>query len=228
MENGDGETYSLMIDALVKDSQEKAALFDAITTMKCVCDKGLWALRWIADESTTFADRLVAFAVVEGVFFSASFCAIYWLKHKNLMPGLAFANELIARDEGLHTDFACMLVHRLVHPPSPERILAIVSDAVAIEESFVTDALPVGQLGMNAAMMVDYVRFVADRLLLELGCEKPWYSANPFPWMELISLQGKSNFFEKRVSEYAKTGVCTSSDDDSLKQSRVFSVDEDF
>ncbi|WP_420317746.1 ribonucleoside-diphosphate reductase small subunit [Ekhidna sp.] len=222
VENIHSETYSLLIDTYVKDPKEKDYLFNAIETMDCVKKKANWALRWIDEGS--FAERLVAFAAVEGIFFSGSFCSIFWLKKRGLMPGLAFSNELISRDEGLHCDFACLLYTDHVKNQLPkETVQEIIKDAVTIEKEFVTDALPVKLIGMNSDLMCQYIEFVADRLLNELGCEKVYNSTNPFDFMEMISLQGKTNFFEKRVGEYQKAGVM---DGDSGKSK--FSLDEDF
>ena len=222
VENIHSETYSLLIDTYVKDPEEKDYLFNAIETMDCVKKKADWALRWIDEGS--FAERLIAFAAVEGIFFSGSFCSIFWLKKRGLMPGLSFSNELISRDEGLHCDFACLLYTSHVKNQLPqETVQHIIKDAVEIEKEFVTDALPVKLIGMNAELMCQYIEFVADRLLGELGCEKVYNSTNPFDFMEMISLQGKTNFFEKRVGEYQKAGVM---DGDSGKSK--FSLDEDF
>lgn len=207
MENIHSETYSLLIDTYVRDPREKRALFAAMDTNPTVRAKGEWALRWIESPRATFAERLVAFAAVEGIFFSGSFCAIFWLKKRGLMPGLAFSNELISRDEGLHCDFACLLHRMLWRPLDPERIREIVVEAVEIEQDFVTASLPVSLIGMNAVLMCRYIEFVADRLLVALGCAKVWEAVNPFDWMELISLAGKTNFFERRVGEYQKAGV---------------------
>lgn len=224
VENIHSETYSLLIDTYVKDPKEKDKLFHAIDTMDCVQKKASWALRWI--EKASFAERLVAFAAVEGIFFSGSFCSIFWLKKRGLMPGLSFSNELISRDEGLHCDFACLLYNNhLINKLSKERITEIITDAVEIEKEFVTDALPVDLIGMNAALMRQYIEFVADRLLGELGCPKVYKVTNPFDFMEMISLQGKTNFFEKRVGDYQKAGVKNSGDE---KSTRTFSLDEDF
>jgi ribonucleoside-diphosphate reductase beta chain len=224
MENIHSETYSLLIDTYIKDPVEKDRLFNALETVPCVGKKGEWALRWINSES--FAERLVAFAAVEGIFFSGSFCSIFWLKKRGLMPGLSFSNELISRDEGMHCDFACLLYTKyLVSKLSKEKVLEIITDAVAIEQEFVTDALPVKLIGMNADLMSQYIEFVADRLLVALGYEKHYHSANPFDFMELISLQGKTNFFEKRVSEYQKAGVKGSAVE---KETVKFKIDEDF
>lgn len=222
MENIHSEMYSLLIDTYIKDGEKKHALFNAIETFPCIEKKAKWAIRWINNDNS-FAERLVAFAAVEGIFFSGSFCAIYWLKKRNLMPGLCFSNEFIARDEGLHCDFACLLFSKFEQKPSKERILEIITEAVSIELEFVTEALSVGLIGMNAHLMGEYIQFCADRLLTELGYEKHYYKENPFSWMEVISLQGKSNFFEKRVSEYARAGITSSREGD-----RVFSVEEDF
>jgi ribonucleoside-diphosphate reductase beta chain len=220
IENIHGETYSLLIDAYVRDEAEKDGLFRAVETVPCVGRKAEWALRWI--ESPDFGERLAAFAAVEGIFFSGSFCSIFWLKKRGLMPGLCFSNELISRDEGLHCDFACLLFSKLQSPPSSERVREIVASAVEIEKDFVSDALPVSLIGMNADMMKQYIEFVADRLLVSLGTGKLYGSANPFPWMEMISMQGKTNFFERRVSEYQKAGVMGEG------EPKVFKVDEDF
>jgi ribonucleoside-diphosphate reductase beta chain len=225
MENIHAETYSLLIDTYIKDNTEKSHLFNALETVPCVTKKGQWALRWINSES--FAERLVAFAAVEGIFFSGSFCSIFWLKKRGLMPGLTFSNELISRDEGLHCDFACLLYTKhLQNKLSKERILEIIKDAVIIEQEFVTDALPVNLIGMNAVLMTQYIEFVADRLLNELGCPKHYHTNNPFDFMEMISLQGKTNFFEKRVAEYQKAGVM--GDKNNSTNSHKFSLDEDF
>ncbi len=222
VENIHSETYSLLIDTYVKDPKEKDYLFHAIETMDCVKKKADWALRWIDEGS--FAERLVAFAAVEGIFFSGSFCSIFWLKKRGLMPGLSFSNELISRDEGLHCDFACLLYNNhLVNKLSVETVQDIIKDAVEIEKEFVTDALPVKLIGMNSDLMCQYIEFVADRLLGELNCPKIYNSTNPFDFMEMISLQGKTNFFEKRVGEYQKAGVM-----DSEKDKAKFSLDEDF
>ena len=223
MENIHSETYSLLIDAYVKDDAEKQKLFHAIETVPCVKKKAEWALRWIKNGS--FAERLVAFAAVEGIFFSGSFCSIFWLKKRGLMPGLAFSNELISRDEGLHCDFACMLYDLLQNKLTVERIHEIIGNAVEIEKEFVGDALPVDLIGMNSKMMSYYIEFVADRLLVALGYSKLFRSANPFDFMELISLQGKTNFFEKRVGEYQKAGVISN---DAKDKNYAFNKDADF
>jgi len=209
IENVHSETYALLIDTYVKDEDEKTHLFRAISTIPCVKDKAGWALRWITS-SDSFAERLVAFSAVEGIFFSGSFCAIYWLKKQGKMPGLTFSNELISRDEGLHCDFACELYKMLKHKLTDERIHAIIADAVKIEKRFVTDALPVSLIGMNAEMMCEYIDFVADRLLVALGHPRLYNTKNPFSWMDMNSLQSKTNFFERRVSEYSKANVTVS------------------
>ena len=220
IENIHSEAYSLLIDTYIKDATEKDRLLHAIDTIECVQKKGQWALRWI--DKGSFAERLVAFAAVEGIFFSGSFCSIFWLKKRGLMPGLSFANELISRDEGLHCDFACLLyTNHLINPLSTEMVTQIITDAVEIEKEFVSSALPVRLIGMNADLMCQYIEFVADRLLLALNCKKVYNAVNPFDFMELISLQGKTNFFEKRVGEYQKAGVKEGS-------SKAFSMDEDF
>jgi len=223
IENIHSETYSLLIDTYVKNSKEKDRLFNAIDTMPFVKKKADWALKWIDEGS--YAERLIAFAAVEGIFFSGSFCSIFWLKKRGLMPGLSFSNELISRDEGLHCDFACMLYNNhLVNKMDPKKVISIITDAVEMEKEFVTEAIPVKLIGMNAELMCQYIEFVADRLLLELNCGKVYNTANPFDFMELISLQGKTNFFEKRVGEYKKAGVSSNVEDDAPK----FSLNEDF
>lgn len=221
MENIHSETYSLLIDTYIKDPKEKDFLFNAIDTLDCVKKKANWALRWI--NQGNFQERLIAFAAVEGIFFSGSFCSIFWLKKRGLMPGLSFSNELISRDEGMHCDFACLLYNNhLVNRLPAETVRDIIMDAVAIEKEFVSDALPVKLIGMNAELMCQYIEFVADRLLVALGLSKAYNSENPFQWMELISITGKTNFFEKRVGDYQKAGVMSSRED------QVFSIDEDF
>ncbi|MDP4679331.1 MAG: ribonucleoside-diphosphate reductase small subunit [Cyclobacteriaceae bacterium] len=223
IENIHSETYSLLIDTYVKNPAEKNKLFNAIETIPCVKKKADWALRWI--DNGSFAERLIAFAAVEGIFFSGSFCSIFWLKKRGLMPGLTFSNELISRDEGLHCDFACLLYNtHLVNQLSKETVTEIIQDAVEIEKEFVTDAIPVKLIGMNAELMCQYIEFVADRLLEELECDKIYKTTNPFDFMDMISLQGKTNFFEKRVAEYQKAGVMNESDEDAHK----FSMSEDF
>jgi len=221
MENIHSETYSLLIDTYIKDAVDKDYLFNAIENMDCVKKKADWALRWI--DNGSFQERLVAFAAVEGIFFSGSFCSIFWLKKRGLMPGLTFSNELISRDEGMHCDFACLLYNdHVTQKLTTEVIEKIIRDAVEIEKEFVSDSLPVNLIGMNAEMMCQYIEFVADRLLISLDCEKIYNAENPFPWMEMISLQGKTNFFEKRVGDYKKAGVM------SKKEEQVFTLDDDF
>ncbi|KAH7920793.1 ribonucleotide reductase small subunit [Leucogyrophana mollusca] len=207
MENIHSETYSLLIDTYIKDPAQREYLFDAVETIPCVKRKADWALKWISDQRSTFAERLVAFAAVEGIFFSGSFASIFWLKKRGLMPGLTFSNELISRDEGMHTDFACLLFSHLKRRPHPDTVKRIITDAVKIEQEFLTDALPVGLIGMNSKLMCQYIEFVADRLLVSLGNDKVYNSTNPFDFMDMISLQGKTNFFEKRVSDYTKANV---------------------
>ena len=220
MENIHAETYALLIDSYIKDPQEKHRLFHAIETVPAVKKKAEWALRWI--EHGSFAERLVAFAAVEGIFFSGSFCSIFWLKKRGLMPGLTFSNELISRDEGLHCEFACLLYGMLNHKLSTEAVSAIIGDAVEIEKEFISDALPVKLIGMNADLMKQYIEFVADRWMGELGYPKLFNSPNPFDFMEMISLQGKTNFFEKRVGDYQKAGLLSN------KEAQSFSLEEDF
>ncbi len=206
IENVHAEMYSRLIEAYISDPDERAALFAATLTMPSVAAKADWALKWMGD-TAPFAHRVVAFAAVEGIFFSGSFAAIFWLKSKGLMPGLTFSNELISRDEGLHTDFACLVHKSLIRPALPSVVTAIVTDAVEIEKEFLAAALPERQLGMNAELMGTYIEFVADRLLDALDCEKHYGAENPFPFMEVISMDGKTNFFERRVSDYQKAGV---------------------
>lgn len=221
MENIHSETYSLLIDTYIKDNKEKDYLFNAVETMPCVKKKADWALRWI--DGGSFAERLIAFAAVEGIFFSGSFCSIFWLKKRGLMPGLTFSNELISRDEGMHCDFACLLYNdHIEHKLPKETVMKIICDAVEMEKEFVCEAIPVRLIGMNAELMVQYIECVADRLLESLGCDKVYGSENPFPWMDMISLQGKTNFFEKRVGDYQKAGITTG------RENQVFSLDEDF
>ncbi len=222
IENIHSETYSLLIDTYIKDDAEKRYLFNAMETVPCVKKKAEWALRWI--NNGNFAERLVSFAAVEGIFFSGSFCSIFWLKKRGLMPGLTFSNELISRDEGLHCDFACLLYTKhLINKLPKETVQKIISNAVEIEKEFITDALPVDLIGMNSRLMSQYIEFVADRLLVELGNPKIYNVANPFDFMDMISLQGKTNFFEKRVGEYQKAGVLGGKKVDS-----EFKLDEDF
>lgn len=220
MENIHSEMYSLLIDTYIKDSAERTHLLHAIDTVPCVTKKAQWALRWI--QNGTFAERLIAFAAVEGIFFSGSFCSIFWLKKRGLMPGLCTSNEFISRDEGMHCDFACLLYGMLENKLPKETVQAIIRDAVENEHEFVTDAIPVSLIGMNAKLMCQYIEFVADRLLVSLGCDKIYNSTNPFDFMEMISLQGKTNFFEKRVSEYKKASV------GQHQNENLFKLDEDF
>lgn len=221
MENIHSETYSLLIDTYVKDEAEKHELFHAIETFPAIKEKAEWALKWISSDS--FAERLIAFAAVEGIFFSGSFCSIYWLKKRGLMPGLTFSNELISRDEGMHCDFAVHLHnHHLVNKVPKARITEILTDALDIERKFITESLPASLIGMNANLMTQYLEFVTDRLLVELGCERVYNSSNPFDFMDMISLQGKTNFFEKRVGEYQKAGVMNT---DSEAQKITFDAD---
>ncbi len=222
MENIHSETYSLLIDTYVKDEAEKADLFNALDVFPAIRKKADWALQWI--ESDSFAERLIAFAAVEGIFFSGAFCSIYWLKKRGLMPGLTFSNELISRDEGVHCDFAVHLHnHHLINKVPKERIRSIIVDALNIEREFITESLPVSLIGMNAVLMTQYLEFVADRLLVELGCDREYNVSNPFDFMDMISLQGKTNFFEKKVAEYQKSGVKVTEGD-----SQKISFDADF
>ncbi|SIO55614.1 ribonucleoside-diphosphate reductase small subunit [Chitinophaga niabensis] len=220
MENIHSETYALLIDTYISDPVEKNRLFHAIDTIPAVTKKAQWALRWI--NNGTFAQRLVAFAAVEGIFFSGSFCSIFWLKKRGLMPGLTFSNELISRDEGLHCEFACLLYSMLNGKLDEKEVHEIIRDAVEIEKEFITDALPAALIGMNSELMKQYIEFVADRWISELGCKKIYNATNPFDFMEMISLQGKTNFFEKRVGDYQKSGVIGG------KEANTFSLDEDF
>ena len=219
IENVHSETYSLLIDTLIKDPQEKHDTFHAIETMTCVRDKANWATKWMQAENS-FAERLVAFACVEGILFSGSFCAIFWLKKRGIMPGLCFSNELISRDEGMHTDFACLMYSKLPTKLDDSIVADVVQEAVKVEKSFILDALPCRLIGMNSQSMGQYIEFVADRLLLALGHVKVYHSKNPFDWMDMISLQGKTNFFEKRVAEYQKANVMTGRSE--------FDIDADF
>ncbi len=221
MENIHSETYSLLIDTYIKDNEEKDYLFNAVEHMDSVKRKADWALRWI--DNGSFTERLIAFAAVEGIFFSGSFCSIFWLKKRGLMPGLTFSNELISRDEGMHCDFACLLYNNHIQNKLPDGVITkIIADAVEIEKEFVSDSLPVSLIGMNADLMCQYIEFVADRLLVQLGEERIYNAENPFDWMDLISIQGKTNFFEKRVGDYRKSGVGIE------KDKQVFSIDADF
>nr|XP_054772697.1 ribonucleoside-diphosphate reductase subunit M2 B-like [Lytechinus pictus] len=226
IENIHSEMYSLLIDTYIKDPTQRDYLFNAVETMPCVTKKAQWALDWISSDSADFGTRIVAFAAVEGIFFSGSFAAIFWLKKRGLMPGLTFSNELISRDEGLHCDFACLMFKHLNNRPSEDHVHGIIREAVKIEQEFLTDALPCSLIGMNAGLMKTYIEFVADRLLVELDCKKIWNVENPFDFMENISLEGKTNFFEKKVGEYQKMGVMSSTK--SKEKQHMFSMDEDF
>uniref|UniRef100_A0A3Q2XNM6 Ribonucleoside-diphosphate reductase subunit M2 n=1 Tax=Hippocampus comes TaxID=109280 RepID=A0A3Q2XNM6_HIPCM len=225
MENIHSEMYSLLIDTYIKDPKERSLreyLFNAIETMPCVKKKADWALNWIGNKNATYGERVVAFAAVEGIFFSGSFAAIFWLKKRGLMPGLTFSNELISRDEGLHCDFACLMFKHLVNKPSADTVTSIIRNAVEIEQEFLTQALPVKLIGMNCELMKRYIEFVADRLMMELGFSKLFGVENPFDFMENISLEGKTNFFEKRVGEYQRMGVMATNTDN------TFTLDADF
>ncbi len=224
MENIHAETYSLLIDTYIRDGREKDYLFNALENIPCIAKKADWALRWI--QSDNFTERLVAFAAVEGIFFSGSFCAIFWLKKRGLMPGLSFSNQLISRDEALHCEFACLLYNQYIQEKLPkERVLQIILEAVEVEKEFITDALPVRLIGMNSDLMLQYIEYIADYWLMRLGVGKHYNTANPFDFMELISLTGKTNFFEGKVAEYQKAGV---SGNGNSKQAQTFSLNEDF
>lgn len=223
IENVHSEMYSLLLQTYIVGEEERTRLFGAIMTMPSVAKKAEWALAWIGDDDRNFGERLVAFAAVEGIFFSGSFAAIFWLKSRGLMPGLTFSNELISRDEGLHCEFACLLFSHLVQKPSAARVAEIICEAVEIEKEFLTVSLPVSMLGMNHDLMCKYIEFVADRLLMCLGNDRVYNAANPFPFMANISLMGKTNFFEKRVGEYAKSGVM-----DDHPDAHNFSTTDDF
>lgn len=222
IENIHSEVYSLLIDTYIRDPVEKTRLLSAIHTIPCVQKKAKWALRWCDARYAAYAERCIAFAAVEGIFFSGSFCSIFWLKKRGLMPGFSFSNELISRDEGMHCDFACLIYSKLKNKLSQERVYEIITDAVRIEKEFVRDSLPVELIGMNSTLMCQYIEFCADRLLLALSCEKYYNATNPFDWMEMISLQGKTNFFEKRVGEYSKSGVGVDEKD------QIFTLEADF
>lgn len=220
MENIHSETYSLLIDTYIKDKEEQNHLFNAIDTVPAVQKKADWALKWIGSES--FVERLIAFAAVEGIFFSGSFCSIFWLKKRGLMPGLSFSNELISRDEGMHTDFAVHLYNNHIENKlSKDRIIEIIDSALTIEKEFITEALPVSLIGMNSDLMKQYLEYVSDRLLMDLGVGKIYNSENPFDFMKNIAMENKTNFFEKRVSEYSKSGV-------GVEENNSFSTDVDF
>ena len=223
MEGIHSETYSLLIDTYIKDKKKKMHLLRAVETIPSVQKKAYWALKWCnSTNQLLFSERLVAFSAVEGIFFSGAFCAIFWLKKRGLMPGLCFSNELISRDEGMHCDFACLLYKKLVNKPPESKLIEIITGAVMIEKEFVVDSLPVELIGMNSNLMCKYIEFCADRLLVALGSPKYYNAVNPFEWMDMISLQGKTNFFEKRVGEYAKSGVGTD------PKGQTFSLDADF
>ena len=226
MENIHSETYSLLIEQYITDPAERDVVFNAVQTMPAVKEKADWAVQWMNRQSS-FAERLVAFAAVEGILFSGSFCAIFWLKKRGLMPGLTFSNELISRDEGLHADFACLLYGKLQQKLPEDVIHSIIRGAVNVERTFICEALSCDLIGMNNDLMTRYIEFVADRLLVALGHSKIYNASNPFDWMEMISLQGKTNFFEKRVGEYQKAGVMSSATGDD-KGSKSFTLDADF
>lgn len=222
MEGIHSEMYALLLDEYVNNEKEKTNLFDAINTVPCVQKKAQWAIKWIHDKESSFATRLIAFAIVEGIFFSGSFCAIFWLKDRKLMPGLTFSNELISRDEGLHTEFAVLLYSMLNNRLSEDIVHNIVDEAVNIEIEFITSSLPCNLIGMNSDLMTEYIKYVGNRLLVQLGYNKLYNAHNPFDFMEKISLEGKGNFFEKRIAEYSKTGVCRD------KQDMTFGLDAEF
>lgn len=222
IENIHSEMYSLLIDTYIRDPHEKEYLFNAIETIPEIKRKADWAFKWINDTDQPFAVRICAFAIIEGVFFSGSFASIFWLKKRGLMPGLTLSNEFITRDEGLHADFGCLLFHHMINQPSHETVLNILTEAVEIEQSFFKEALPTRLIGMNDELMCQYVEFVADRLMISLGFSKHYKVSNPFDFMDLISLQGKTNFFEKRVSDYQRSGVMNS------KEDRTFTLDANF
>jgi len=222
VENIHSEMYSMLIQTYIRDVDERNKLFNAIDHFEFIKKKADWALRWISSTEATFAERLIAFAAIEGIFFSGSFAAIFWLKKRGLMPGLTHSNELISRDEGLHRDFACLLFKHLVNKPSQQRVVDIIREAVSIEQEYLTDALPVKMIGMNGELMKEYIEFVADHLMVELGFDKIYKTRNPFDFMENLSIQGKTNFFEKRVSEYQKMGLIGAEGD------REFSLDAEF
>lgn len=225
METIHSETYSLLIDTLIEDENEKIKLFHAIDNFPCIKKKADWAIKYIQDQESSFATRLVAFACIEGIFFSGSFCSIFWLKDKKLMPGLTFSNELIAKDEGLHTTFAILLYSLLERKLSQEEVHKIVKDAVEIEKEFIIEALPCSLLGMNSDMMKEYIEYVSDRLVVQFGYDKIYNAKNPFQFMELISLRTKTNFFELKVSEYKKAGIVV---DPTKVKKEEFAVDDDF
>ena len=222
IENIHSETYSLLIDTYIKDVQEKTRLLNAIDTIPSVKKKADWAIKWINDESSSFGTRVIAFAAVEGIFFSGSFCSIFWLKKRGLMPGLCFSNELISRDEGLHTEFAVLMYSMLQDKPSVTDVIQIIQEAVSIEKEFITESLPCSLIGMNEKLMKQYIEYVADRLLQMLKIDPVYKTANPFEWMELISIQGKTNFFEKRVGEYSNKA------NPGIEEEQEFSIEADF
>ena len=207
------ETYSLMIDTYVKEAKEKESLFNAVKNFPAIKEKAEWAMKWIEDKSAPFSQRLIAFAIVEGIFFSASFCAIFWLRERGLLPGLSFANQLISRDEGQHTEFACLLYSKIKNRLPTPIVTDMIKEAVAIEMKFITESIPCAMIGMNADLMKIYIKYIADRLLTMLGYEHIYNVENPFPFMEFASLEGKTNFFEKRVAEYSKAAVGTTMPD---------------
>lgn len=223
MENIHSETYSLLIDTYIKDINKKNKLFNGLDTIPSIKKKGDWAMKWINDKNSSFGERCIAFAAVEGIFFSGSFCSIFWLKKRGLMPGLCHSNELISRDEGLHTEFAVLMYKYLNNKPTPSKIKEIITDAVSIEKEFITESLSCELIGMNSKLMSQYIEFIADRLLLMLDLDKVYNATNPFDWMEMISVQGKTNFFEKRVGEYAKANV-----NNKNTETHVFALDDDF
>ncbi|KAG2130950.1 ribonucleotide reductase small subunit, partial [Suillus bovinus] len=220
MENVHAETYSLLIDFYIKDLSSRQFMFKVIETIPCVKHKADWALKWIANRSATFAEHLVAFAAVEGIFFSGSFAAIFWLKKRGLLPGLMFANELISRDEGMHTEFACLLFSHLIQHRHPSVVASIITQAVSIEQNFISEALPVELIGMNSHLMSQYIEFVADRLLTAFGNDTIYKVINPFDFMDMISIEGKTNLFEKRVSEYSKANINPSKFHDGTAETR--------
>lgn len=220
METIHNETYSLLIDTYIKDREEKMTLFKAIDNFPCIKKKADWAIKWINDKRSSFATRLIAFACIEGIFFSGAFCSIFWLKKRGLMPGLTFSNELISRDEALHTEFAILLYSKLNKKVNKSRVMEIIKEAVEIEKEFISEALPCRLIGMNCDLMCQYIEFVADRLSLQLGYDKIYNKSNPFDFMDMISIEGKTNFFEKRVSEYALA--------EKTKTEDVFDLSDDF
>lgn len=225
IENIHSHTYSLLIDTYVKDKNEKDKIFNAIMHIPCIKQKADWCFKWINDHEASFAQRLVAFAIVEGVFFSGAFCAIFWLKEKGKMPGLTFSNELISRDEGLHVEFAILLYSMINNKLSEETVYGMFEDAIAVEKNFIIDSIPCAMLGMNSSLMTEYIQFVADRLLLQLGYQKKWHASNPFPFMDRSNLECRTNFFESRVAEYAKANVGAEVNHEEI---RTFDLSDDF